>query len=305
MWRAAPLETNSVATQETEKGLPKQAAELAKLLLPSSLVVAFLFYYGWARTSALYWQFGLTTEILQFSTVDYLVRSVDFVFRSAFVCLLLLLGLTLIFHTTSCWFRDPRHAVLKAWIARTGFAAGLVGCCIFSASVYFRGDKGYMQSFREAVSLIVSLLLLCYALLLVSHVDPRMKNWVDRLGGLNVMARCIFFGLITVLVFVASGYYAKESGLQQADFLDKNRHKLPSLTIYSAKNLAFPKSDIKLEELTNEASRFRYRYSRVKLLVRAGDHYFVFPERRSLRKGVIMLRETDDLRFEFQPDSTP
>jgi len=40
-------------------------------------LAALLYYFGWARTSALYSYFGVTQDLLDFGTRDYLLRSVN------------------------------------------------------------------------------------------------------------------------------------------------------------------------------------------------------------------------------------
>ena len=273
--------------------------------MPSSLLVALFFYYGYARTLRLYGEFGITQDMLEFSTIDYIIRSIDVVFQFIFAVLLLLMVGIALHHGVSYWYNNGRHPLIKLWIARLCFLFAFVGCCAFAPIVYRPGDNPWIHPLYASFSLTASWLLVGYTVSLLHRVDTRARLWLDCWGFFGRIARASFIAFFVIMVFVSSGYYAKRVGYQHAERLVKYARSRPSVTIYSTKNLGFSDQGIQISELEHVAHGYRYRYSGLKLLLRAGRRYFLFPENRSPREGIILLREDNAVRFEFKRGSSP
>ena len=45
-----------------------------------ALITAFFYYFGWARTYSLFSYFGIDSNLVGYSTADYVLRSVDVAF---------------------------------------------------------------------------------------------------------------------------------------------------------------------------------------------------------------------------------
>jgi hypothetical protein len=58
------------------------------VLAPTTVITALLFYFGWARTNALFGRLGIDQCALGFTVQDYLLRSVNSTFRPLSVVLL-------------------------------------------------------------------------------------------------------------------------------------------------------------------------------------------------------------------------
>jgi hypothetical protein len=58
--------------------------------------------------------------------------------------------------------------------------------------------------------------------------------------------------------------------------------------------------------LTKSASRYRFRYTGLRLIVRSGGKYFLVPAGWSSQNGAsaFVIPDGDDFRLEFQPGST-
>src|SRR6267378_186694 len=52
-------------------------------LASGTLIAAFLYYFGWTRTDALWRSLGIDQSVMGFSTQDYVLRSIDSVFLPA------------------------------------------------------------------------------------------------------------------------------------------------------------------------------------------------------------------------------
>jgi hypothetical protein len=61
---------------------------VAIIVTPGALVTALLFYFGWIRTRSLYLFFGVEPALLNFQSVDYLLRSSEILFRPIIIGIL-------------------------------------------------------------------------------------------------------------------------------------------------------------------------------------------------------------------------
>ena len=64
-----------------DNSLGAAADFVTHVVAPASLLTAILYYFGYVRELALFGYFGVDLGSLQFSTTDYLVRSVGTIFR--------------------------------------------------------------------------------------------------------------------------------------------------------------------------------------------------------------------------------
>jgi len=72
-----------------DHGRLRDLLETATLVLaPTTVITALLFYFGWARTNALFGRLGIDQSALGFTVQDYLLRSVNSTFRPLSVVLL-------------------------------------------------------------------------------------------------------------------------------------------------------------------------------------------------------------------------
>jgi hypothetical protein len=81
-----------------------------------------------------------------------------------------------------------------------------------------------------------------------------------------------------------------------ADFA-ANPQQLPTVTVYSAKDLQIDGSGIRETRLRDPDSAYPFRYVGLHLLERSGDKYFFITNNRG---QVMILREDDDVRMEFR-----
>jgi hypothetical protein len=75
--------------------------------------------------------------------------------------------------------------------------------------------------------------------------------------------------------------------------------------LYSVQPLGLDGPGVDYTSLPADPSRFRFRYSGLKLLVRSGGKYFLVPAGWSSRSGAptFAIPDGDDIRVEFQPGS--
>ena len=63
----------------------RRCGALLSIVAPTTLVVALLYYFGWARTSAEAHALGLDDSLFGYSTQDYILRSISSMYWPLFV----------------------------------------------------------------------------------------------------------------------------------------------------------------------------------------------------------------------------
>jgi hypothetical protein len=301
---SAGVPDSNVITSEREADVSRLATDVLKALLPSSFVVAMLFYYGWAYTNAFYLYYGLTPEILNFSTTEYLLRSINVVCRFLLELSLLALLLVLLHRRVESWYQLAENPRLKKRLAWLAIVLGLLGCGLFGPNVH-GAFTPYIDVLVACFGLFACLVMIGYSLWLLNRLDPAAQLCIQRLGLASNTARIAFIVLCAAVFFVSSGIYAKRIGDNRAKFWEQQASWLVSVTVYSRHDLAIDDPLVVRDEIESEPEGYRYRYSRLKLLIHTGDEYFVFPTGRSPRAGIIMLRQDDETRIEFEPGAPP
>ncbi len=77
---------------------------------------------------------------------------------------------------------------------------------------------------------------------------------------------------------------------------------LPGVVIYSKDRLEIEMPGIRVEEIGDAQSAYRFRYSGLKLLIRAGGKYFLVPSTWAQTDPVtVVLPDTDARLMEFTP----
>jgi hypothetical protein len=247
---------------------------VAAVVTPTTLITALAYYFGYRRERAFAGFYGIDISALNFTTTDYVLRSVDALFVPAVVVLLVAFGFFFL------------HALAGDLSSRFDLAplAAVAGLCALILGIaLLAGDPlvnshGYLQALGPAVG--VSLLL--YAL--------ARKCSVSR----QALGAAVFVGVGVVLVslFWATSEYADSRGRSEAKRLARDILVNPSVTIFSKEPLNIDPlapgggvqqpvqhgggcAEIVVDKL--KGGTYTRRYDGFTLLVRSGDKYFVTP----------------------------
>jgi hypothetical protein len=121
---AAPAEESAraepapAATASAGRDASRLAGLIGSVVAPATLVTGIAFYFGWRREQAFAGYFGIDTSLLDFSSRDYVLRSVDALFVP-------MLGLLLLALAALCLHALLSHLRLGATAAPALAAAGL------------------------------------------------------------------------------------------------------------------------------------------------------------------------------------
>jgi uncharacterized membrane protein YbaN (DUF454 family) len=152
-------------------GLERIVKLTASIVAPVTVLTALLFYFGFARTNALYSWFGIDASTLGFSTQDYLVRSVEAVYVPAGTLILVILFLLWAHSVVSLRIGDrPR----KPWLFILVFILGFTGLLLFG-----RGIAGILLPSLSNNDFLITPLCLGLGTLLVAyalHVQRRLQK---------------------------------------------------------------------------------------------------------------------------------
>jgi hypothetical protein len=265
---------------------------------PTTLVVALLFYFGWARTQALLDYFGINAAIAHLSVNDYVLRSLGITVR-----LLVILGLlTLILLSVHRWLVTvlaTRQHSFRARFAMLAFVVPGLLLCVAGILGFYNWVVYSPRYPFVPILFAVGVTLVGYGFHIRSfEYDLPPRNWSARAQTATLVVVNIAFIFWTVAV------YASIIGREAADQLASKLGAQPSVIVYSTKPLGLTAPGIKVEQLPGSDSQYRYRYSSLRLLLYSNGRYFLLPNGwRPHHEPVILLEEGSNVRFEFYTGS--
>jgi hypothetical protein len=277
-----------------EIDLRSAAGSLSRVVVPTTLLTALLFNFGWVFTNSWSLYLGIDPSILGFSTQDYLLRSIVPIFSPLSALLFLVLTYVWIDRRVSHWIEAGSHELILAFISRTFTAVGLLLAVI--------GVGG-------AISLIGINFLLPLALALGSpifmyglHLRRRIR---DRVAGRrSAPRRHSAVVLAIVAIFVTLGIFgfcddwAQFIGrIEAQQFLAERPH----VVVFSERQLLIDGPGVSVTKVGGTDAAYQFRYSGLLLLQRANANYILFPARWSHSKdSALVLPNNDTLRLEFR-----
>ena len=260
---------------------------------PIAIVTALLFYFGWVRASVQARQLGYDTAILDWSTQDYILRSILVLFVPLMALLLFtLLLIWLHQHLVLPMVESPRLGKLSTWLPRglraswILWASGAIALSIFAPRLS-----------GAAIPLSVTLALLC-----AMYGDMLERRITGRTRTLST-AKVLILVLLAFSAFWDVERLARVAGEGYAAQITANPRRLLAVTVYSSKSLEIDAHGVVETKLGDDESAYRYRYDGLRLVQRSGDRYLLMSELWNPQASrIIVLRDTDTIRMEFRAD---
>jgi hypothetical protein len=248
----------------------------------TAVLVAVLFYYGWASSAEAYRYFGVDMSLLSFSVQDLVLRSVDPAFGQLLSAALIFLVAGLGHHWAVAHDEVVRLRALAAGAGAAGLAVGVLG-------VEFAAVAQRLHSAVPAC-LLAGTALLVYA----DHLSDRVPNASSMT--LSKPARLTLTGLAVLATFWLVALAAQRSGHARAEWFQGNLEHAPSAVLYSTQRQAIPESRGVHEEQLADARhpyRYQYRYTGLRLLTRSGGSYVLVPVGWARGKGGVITVPSD------------
>ena len=300
---AAEAGSTDLASSVPVRSLRTTVRGILSLVAPTTLVVALLYYFGWARTSAEAHALGLDDSLFGYSTQDYVLRSISSMYWPLFIGAVALLTGLFLHAVITAWLdndtslRRMRHGRMLAFgLAFTGFvllALGIAGERVQHPSRFV--------SLYAPVAITVTIVLLAYAAHLFGRYGPAFGD-VELTGTTDYLAPLawsLVIGLLLLSLFWSVSHYAGVRGVDLAIDAEQAIPRQPSVTIYSARRL-YLEPPVTERRLPDSTAAYRYRYTGLKLLFRSEHKYFLRPSDPTDARNIV-IAESPDLRFEFAP----
>jgi hypothetical protein len=263
-----PLKQKRPALADQNDALRKIGAVLANVTVITGLLVAF----GWKRSETHARALGIESNVLGMSTADYLLRSINPVFR--------LLAVVVVSALVWLWLeplvtRGKQRWLVWSWLL---FPLPFVGFGYLWPVTSF-------YTFPLAVG--AGVMLSCYAV----HLRGRRAwDWP------KVRLFAVAAGVLSL--FWAALNYAQVDGLRLAEEFEPLR--APAVAVYSQERMHIAAPGVREEGLEGEKSRYRYRYAGLRLLENTGGKYFLVSDEWERGSGVVVvLRDDATTRLEF------
>jgi hypothetical protein len=275
---------------------------------PTTVVLALLYYFGWVRTTYQAHQLGLDDTLLGYTTQDYVLRSIAPLEGPLLVTLAAILLALGAHRAIVSWIDEQlRHPEGNQRVVRQvrWFSAGLgvggvvlVVLGILGAQVV---RPSRFVSLWAPIALVVGIALLSYAAHLYNRYVSKGTPGAREVAGINLVAAGVMSALLLLCALRAVSHYAAIRGIELAAQVERVLPSQPDVTVYSVKALALEPSVLETK-IGDEASAYRFKYSRLKLLFRADHRFFLRPSDLSDTRNII-LADTNDIRLELAPAS--
>ena len=282
----------------TTRATSRLVGVLVGVVAPTTLLVALAYYFGWRREVAFAGYFGIDPALLDLSTDQYVLRSVDALF-APIVALLLVAFCALAIHVLLGDRVDSDYAApVLLVVGLVALAIGLalaVGHPVSSRAIYV-----------QALGLGVGAALIVYAL---AHWR-RFKTTTSSLTALSFVAAAV----VIVSLFWATAEYADDRGLQTARRLARNIDANPQALVYSKVDLGIDPqgpgsgsadSCNAIQMTQRRKAAYRYQYLGFRFLAHSAGKYFLTPTHGRgdpwdpADAAVFVLPDDDTIRIEL------
>lgn len=271
----------------------QSASDLVRLVAtigsPLAMGTAFLFYFGWVRAREQARYLGFDSSIMDLSTVDYVLDSIDVLYIPLILLILAAVVLGGIHERLVVPARDrPRQRLILSRAARPLRWSWLLWVPVGIVLNAFSS----LDSFAIPFGITLSLVCAMYGRSL-QRLAGRVDPWTRT-------RKALVLSLLVLVAFWDVERVARGFGTGYAELIVAQPQRLASVTVYSANNLAIRAPGVVETKLHGPDPEYRYEYTGLRLLRQSDGKYFMINERWAAGQGrVFVIRESDRLRIEF------
>ncbi|WP_329537729.1 hypothetical protein OG568_56380 (plasmid) [Streptomyces sp. NBC_01450] len=323
---------------EGSTGPRRLGSIVGALVAPTSLVTGLLYYFGYYHAYWFFAYFGVNSTVLDFSTADYLRRSLDALWVpmtvTAAVGLLAFWGHDLLRGRLTA--EAPPQVLQYAVPTLTG-----VGFLLALGGFWSTLTETFLSRILALapLSLSVGVTLLAYALHLRRAVaaapphpppaavdpsgddagspgsDPDSVGTTDddtasstrlapaaRPEWAALVEWAVVFVLIGLGLVWAANDYAASVGESRARTFVAQIADYPSAVLYSERSLSISAPGVRETRCHDPKAAYAYRYDGLTLILRSGNQYVLLPYQWTRADGVaLVVPQSDSVRLEFGP----
>lgn len=296
------MKQNDVKATQKEGGtLSKIISITSKVLAPTTLITALLYYFGWARSRAYYGYFGIHPSMLGHSTQDYLVSSIVAAFEP--VRWLLIIGLVGVWFNHWLHYRIERPSERKVagsikWLA--GIILGLGILFVIAGPIIFLLNWSVPPIVFSSTWLI-GIILTSYGLSLWLSIrrqiekNNKTKSWIANVpNGLKQASLGIISGMILFSLFWFISMYADVIGKWEGAQLETHLTDQPCVELMSKTALGLEGKGYTQVTMNEGENNFKYQYHNLRFLVRSADKYFLLPNQWGVESANTIVVKDDE-----------
>ena len=224
---------------------------IGKIIAPTTVISALLYYFGWAYADALYDHFGIDQSLLGFSSQDYLLRSLVPAFEPLRWLLILGLALAWLHHWVSFQIKHSESTQTTARLKRLRSVLLILGVGFILAGPVLVLNRIPVRTFVYALVWMLGILFSTYGVYLSLQLSRRSSppdappTWLSTLPSwLKQITFGLIFSLQLFALFWFVSLYANEVGRWQGAQLEANIDQLPCAVVYSQSQLALEAGEI-------------------------------------------------------------
>jgi len=279
----------------------REVLEWLSLVVPIvTIVTALLFWFGYTATDARFAYFGIDSSTLELTTIDYVLRSADGIFVPATVTLLIVITASAIHTVVGAAIERRRGGTVLAVAATSALVVGLVGAAV-GVFWMFDGRPDWVYYLVPPMLLGGGVLVFAYSARVLSSLRAEpvdLQTMWQRIGMWAAAA------VVLLMVFWTFSLYARALGTGRAvTYVDRLANR-PSAIVYSSRSLGVGEP---VDETVERAeSYYPYRYTGLRVVIKAGDKYVLLTEGWTRDSGrAILIEDTAEVRLEFEPAREP
>lgn len=273
---------------------------VGSVVAPTTMLTALLIYFGWAYSANFVEYFGLDYSLMGFTTQDYVIGSVQVLFRPlamAFSAGMLMAWAQARLGTRLFAAPDaPRLLRRAAWVSSLSgmvlFAMGLAG--VFISTWKARGSVWLPLCFGAGA------VLLAYGSRLSARSERSAGATTGARGTALLEVTAAFF-LVSLSLFWAATNYAADVGRANAAVALNGEYLAgPDALLYSKEPLYLDAPGVRETSCDPAAGGYRFRYEGLRLMIQSGGHYFFLPATWSRDDGVaVVVPKNEAVRIQF------
>jgi hypothetical protein len=256
-----------------------------------SLFTAVLFYFGWASTDAETRALGLRDTVFQFSTADYLLRSVDALFIPALITAMVALAAMGLHH----WIENESACSIRVLnLLRYSGVVPLAAVMLLVISID-------LFNLLMPVAILVAVLANTYA-----RTRPEGEGEVRRISSEMRRRRTLRLWSLTLAVAVLALFWAVST---YAGIVGRGRAELttgtvdrgfPAVVVFSTRDLMIRGGGSCMFKVPEKGSAYQYRYAGLRLFYASAGRLLLVPRYWSPDDGTLfVLQEDSGLRVEY------
>ncbi|WP_181884832.1 hypothetical protein [Arthrobacter sp. RT-1] len=243
---------------------------------------------------------------MQFTTADYLIRSVEAVFVPGAVLLVGFVAALLLHGLVSAMLRRMVGSpTMWLWVTGMTVFAGVVATLLGVWAMFepLPIDAYLLPPLLQGGGAAVA----AYAFSVLQELRRRRAAGgisARRVTRWPLYCYAMVMLLVILNLFWATSMYAAALGTGKAQELVQRLTSRPVATVYSKEALALG-PPVREEGIAVAESMFRFKYTRLRLVIQSGGKYFLLSEGWTREAGVaVVLQDTSEIRLELEPGRT-